>query len=326
MYTAARRLPQDRTRTPGCGVRASASQTDAHSFPGPASWLNPNYPVGSAHTFGKRSLESCASGPDGTQFFSPPTEPDPLVFQQFYQSSPPASTQQQLTRLQWLPERSQRQEDRLQLQVIHQDQWLQQFKKQQQQQQFAYPQQQQRQFGTSQNTSPFQELPMNIGPEASTTQQPWASELPYPLASQIPLYQPTHKERQKVSVPSTSDLESSSLLGHLPFTIQPESDLGQSWRLHVPLASQGLVPATTDCNRMEKERQDRVVACSKTEGRRPQKRLTCEQSRDIVSRREGEAPESFQTIAKAMGCSKSTAWRHNRKHRAQTKPRRKEDS
>jgi DNA invertase Pin-like site-specific DNA recombinase len=87
-----------------------------------------------------------------------------------------------------------------------------------------------------------------------------------------------------------------------------------------------LSPATGDCNTQENERQDRVVTSSKTEGKRPQKRLTNEQSRDIITRCEGEDPESFQAIAKAMGCSKSTVWRHKQKHLRQTKPMQKEDS
>ncbi|KAK3821845.1 MAG: hypothetical protein J3Q66DRAFT_438586 [Benniella sp.] len=301
----------------------------------PASWHCPINALGSTHTFNETPLESRATGPDGTPYFSLPTGPDPLILQ-FYQvhpslqSSPPVSTHQQLTRLQWLLEQSQRRKEQLQLQLIHQNQWLQQLQQQQQQQQrqqpFAYLQQQQQhpeRLFTPQNTPPFQELLLvNKGPLTSTTQT-CASELPYPLGSQTLLCQSTHNERLNTNVPLTSDLAPSPLRGHLPL---PVSNLEQSQPPHVPLVTQNSSPATTDCDTQEKERQDRGVACNKTEGRRPLKRLTYEQSRDIITRREGEDPESFQTIAKAMGCSKSTVWRHKQKHLRQTKPMQKEDS
>jgi len=74
------------------------------------------------------------------------------------------------------------------------------------------------------------------------------------------------------------------------------------------------------------EHQDRVEVSSRAEGKRHQKRLTDEQSRDIISRLEGEDPESYQTIANDIGCSKSTVWRQRQKFLRQTKLIQKEDS
>ncbi|KAK3821732.1 MAG: hypothetical protein J3Q66DRAFT_438521 [Benniella sp.] len=102
----------------------------------------------------------------------------------------------------------------------------------------------------------------------------------------------------------------------LPLTIQPES-----------LAPQSLAPAAMiDGNRMETERPDRVMTRRKSEGKRLQKRLTDEQWRDIMSRREANVPASYQTIANEIGCSKSTAWRQRKKYETQTKLIQKDDS
>ncbi|KAK3821840.1 MAG: hypothetical protein J3Q66DRAFT_157284 [Benniella sp.] len=187
----------------------------------PASWHCPINALGSTHTFNETPLESRATGPDGTPYFSLPTGPDPLILQ-FYQvhpslqSSPPVSTHQQLTRLQWLLEQSQRREEQLQLQLIHQNQWLQHLQQEQHQQLFAYLQQQQQHLErsfTPQNTPPFQELLLvNNGPLTSNTRT-CASELPYPLDSQTLLCQSTHNERLNANVPSTSDLALSLLHG-----------------------------------------------------------------------------------------------------------------
>jgi DNA invertase Pin-like site-specific DNA recombinase len=89
---------------------------------------------------------------------------------------------------------------------------------------------------------------------------------------------------------------------------------------------QNIVPETTGCDRNEAERQDRGEIRSKAEAKRPQWRLTDEQSRDIISHREGLEPTSYRAIAKALGCSKSTAWRHKRKHLRQKRMMEKEDS
>jgi len=77
---------------------------------------------------------------------------------------------------------------------------------------------------------------------------------------------------------------------------------------------------------METEHPDQVETRSKPERKRLQKRLTDEESQDIISRREGDAPESFQKIANAIGCSKSTAWRKRKKHLLQTELSQREDS
>jgi hypothetical protein len=166
-------LPNDRSGAPASGVLASVSQINTHSYPDPASWLNPNNPVGSAHTYDERSLES--NGPDGTLHFSLPTEPDSLVLQQFYQVHPSLQTSQlvpilqQLTRLQLLLERSQQREEQLQLQLIHRDQWLQQFHQLQRQQQIP------EHLVTLQNIPPFRELLPNNG--STTSMHPWMSEV-----------------------------------------------------------------------------------------------------------------------------------------------------
>jgi DNA invertase Pin-like site-specific DNA recombinase len=86
------------------------------------------------------------------------------------------------------------------------------------------------------------------------------------------------------------------------------------------LDSQSLAPvATIDGNKIETERPDRVVTRNGYDGKKYQKRLTDEQLRDIISRRGGDVPESYQTIAKDIGCSKSTAWRQAKKYERQTK-------
>ncbi|KAK3821841.1 MAG: hypothetical protein J3Q66DRAFT_334438 [Benniella sp.] len=171
-------LPNDRTGAPHSGVRASVSQINTHSCPDPASWPNPNNHVRSARTSDETSLGSCANGPDGTLHFSPPTEPDSPVLQQFYQVHPSLQPSQlvpillHLTRLQLLLERSQQREEQLQLQLIHRNQWLQQFQQQQQQRQQQLPEQ----LVTLQNIPPFRELlPMNNGP--TTSMHPWMSEV-----------------------------------------------------------------------------------------------------------------------------------------------------
>ncbi|KAK3821758.1 MAG: hypothetical protein J3Q66DRAFT_367431 [Benniella sp.] len=122
--------------------------------------------------------------------------------------------------------------------------------------------------------------------------------------------------RQDTGAPSTSDPVPSSPHGHLPLTIQPEYSLGQTCQPHTPLASQSSVPATIDCNGVETERPDRVENRSKS---KYQRRLTDEQSRDIISLRERQVPLSYQTIADDIGCSKSTAWRRTKKYERQTK-------
>ncbi|KAK3821834.1 MAG: hypothetical protein J3Q66DRAFT_427729 [Benniella sp.] len=105
--------------------------------------------------------------------------------------------------------------------------------------------------------------------------------------------------------------------------IQPST---QPSLVHYPPAPQTFLPPTINCSVDQTERQDQVQTGSKTEARRTSRRLTHEQSRDIISRLEGEDPESFQTIAKALGCSKSTVWRQRQKYLRQTKPIQKEDS
>jgi len=99
----------------------------------------------------------------------------------------------------------------------------------------------------------------------------------------------------------------------------------QPWLVNGPPTPHDVVLVTTACHNQEADRQDRADASHRTEAKRPQWRLTHEQSRDIVSRREGDEPASFQTIANAMGVSKSTVWRHSRKHMDQSKPKQKED-
>ncbi|KAK3821843.1 MAG: hypothetical protein J3Q66DRAFT_157303 [Benniella sp.] len=106
-------------------------------------------------------------------------------------------------------------------------------------------------------------------------------------------------------------------------SIQPSM---QSSPVHYPSTPQIFVPSTINCNINQAERQDRDQTSNKTVASRPSRRLTHEQSRDIISRLEGEDPESFQTIAKAMGCSKSTVWRQRQKYLRQTKQIQKEDS
>ncbi|KAK3821864.1 MAG: hypothetical protein J3Q66DRAFT_427854 [Benniella sp.] len=86
------------------------------------------------------------------------------------------------------------------------------------------------------------------------------------------------------------------------------------------------VSATVNCSTQEPERQVRVETSRKPETKRSQKRLTDEQSRDIISRREGEDPASYQMIANAIGCSKSTVWRQRQKYLRQTKLLKEEDS
>ncbi|KAK3821835.1 MAG: hypothetical protein J3Q66DRAFT_386551 [Benniella sp.] len=96
--------------------------------------------------------------------------------------------------------------------------------------------------------------------------------------------------------------------------------------VHYSVTQQEFVPAAVNCITNEAEHQDRVEVSSRTEGKRHPKRLTDEQSRDIISRLEGEDPESYQTIANDIGCSKSTVWRQRQKHLRQTKLVQKEDS
>jgi hypothetical protein len=79
-----------------------------------------------------------------------------------------------------------------------------------------------------------------------------------------------------------------------------------------------MVPATIDWNKMETELQDRVET-SKVEGKRPQKRFTDEQWRKVMSLLTGEDPPSYQTIAKMLGCSKSTVCRNLQKYLGQAK-------
>jgi len=81
-----------------------------------------------------------------------------------------------------------------------------------------------------------------------------------------------------------------------------------------------------DGNRMETERPDRVVTRRKSEGKRIPRRLTDEEWRNIISRREANVPVSYQTIANEIGCSKSTAWRQTKKYVNQTKMIQKDDS
>jgi hypothetical protein len=89
--------------------------------------------------------------------------------------------------------------------------------------------------------------------------------------------------------------------------------------VHYPPVSQDPVSETVNCNTQEPGRQVRVETSGKPEAKRSQKRLTNEQSRDIILRREGEDPVSYRMIANAIGCSKSTAWRQRRKYLRQTK-------
>ncbi|KAK3821591.1 MAG: hypothetical protein J3Q66DRAFT_367281 [Benniella sp.] len=121
----------------------------------------------------------------------------------------------------------------------------------------------------------------------------------------------------QLPVPIDNGLQSSSwpsVPEYLSSTIQNEKNREQSWQIHSLPTIQNFVPITIDCNRNEVERQDQVELCSETEARRPRRRLTIKQSRDIISRREGGEPASYQTIAKIIGCSKSTVWRHKQKH------------
>ncbi|KAK3821832.1 MAG: hypothetical protein J3Q66DRAFT_157128 [Benniella sp.] len=192
--------------------------------------------------------------------------------------------------------------ERLQLQLARQDEEIQEL---------------QRQLATlQQQLLSQQSVLMNSGPQ--TAMQPWASEFPCSVASQIPSYQSTHDGGQDTNVPSASDLASSSLHGNLPLTIQSELNLGQSWQPHTPPEPLVMVPATIDWNKMETERQDRVET-SKVEGKRPQKRFTDEQWRKVMSLLTGEDPPSYQTIAKKLGCSKSTVWRNLQKYLGQAK-------
>ncbi|KAK3821736.1 MAG: hypothetical protein J3Q66DRAFT_438524 [Benniella sp.] len=230
----------------------------------------------------------------------------------------------QLAQLQFQLMQSQQREEQLQLQleVMRQDLWQQTFLRHQHHQQQLYLQQQQKhhseQYFASQNGPPSQALcPVNNS--SLTPIQPWGSESPYPVTSQIPLHPAT-------SVPSTSDLAPSSLHAHLPSIIQTKLNLGQSCQPHVPSASERLTPVVIDCNKMETGRPDQVETSSKPERKRLQRRLTDEESQDIISRREGNAPESFQRIANAIGCSKSTAWRKRKKYLLQTELSQKEDS
>ncbi|KAK3821723.1 MAG: hypothetical protein J3Q66DRAFT_398736 [Benniella sp.] len=307
-------LPQDRTGTSDLSVHAPVPQADTHSSPAPtSSWLDPNNAEGSAQTFDNKPQAACASGPDVTLSFVPQQHNQTFPFINLSpQSLSPAPTQQQLAQLRFQLVQSQQREEQLQLQLIHRDQWLQQFLQQQPQQPLYLQQQQHRpeQYFTSQNGPPSQEpLPMNNG--SLTPIQPWGSE--------IPLYPST-------SVSSTSYLAPSSLHAHLPSIIQTKPNLGQSGQPHVPSASLRLAPVVMDCDVMEKDRPDRVETSSKPGRKRLQRRLTDEESQDIISRREGNAPESFQTIANAIGCSKSTAWRKRKKHLLQTKLSEREDS
>ncbi|KAK3821833.1 MAG: hypothetical protein J3Q66DRAFT_427723 [Benniella sp.] len=104
--------------------------------------------------------------------------------------------------------------------------------------------------------------------------------------------------------------------------IQPST---QPSLVHHPPTPQTFLPSTINCTVDQTGRQDRVQTGSKTEARRTSRRLTHEQSRAIISRLEGEDPESFQTIAKALGCSKSTVWRQRQKYLRQIKQIQKED-
>ncbi|KAK3821726.1 MAG: hypothetical protein J3Q66DRAFT_427350, partial [Benniella sp.] len=315
-------LPQDGTGAPASAVRASVSvsQVDSHTCLGNSRPV-PNNPVGSAQTFvDYRPQAACSSGLDDvTRSLVTQQHYQPLSFiHPSFQSPTPAQTRQQLARLQFQLAQSQQREEQLQRELIHRDRLLQQFL---QQQLYLQHQQQHRpeQYFASLNGPPSQEpLPMNNGSLTST--QPWGSEQsPYPVASHVPLHPPT-------SVPSTFDPAQSSHHAQLPSTIQSDSNLEQSCQPHDPSASQRLAPVVIDCDVMETEHPDRVENCSKPERKRPQRRLTDEESQDIISRREGDAPESFQRIANAFGCSKSTVWRKRQKYLRQAKLSQKEDS
>ncbi|KAK3821597.1 MAG: hypothetical protein J3Q66DRAFT_438416 [Benniella sp.] len=111
-----------------------------------------------------------------------------------------------------------------------------------------------------------------------------------------------------------------------PLAIQSGNNQEHSWQVHCLPTIQKTAPSTLECNRNEAEPQDQVEIGSKTEAKRPRWRLTDEQSRDIISHRQGEKPASYGKIAKAIGCSRSTAWRHKHKHQRQKKTMQKEDA
>ncbi|KAK3821593.1 MAG: hypothetical protein J3Q66DRAFT_386399 [Benniella sp.] len=137
-----------------------------------------------------------------------------------------------------------------------------------------------------------------------------------------------HQLLSQQFVPMDSGLRSSRqswVSEDLSSTIQTENNREQSLQDHRLSTIQNIVPEATGCDRHEAECQDRGEIRSKAEAKRPQWRLTDEQSRNIISRREGEEPASYRTIAKFIGCSKSTAWRHKRKHLCQKSMIQKED-
>ncbi|KAF9362806.1 hypothetical protein BGX34_005463, partial [Mortierella sp. NVP85] len=109
------------------------------------------------------------------------------------------------------------------------------------------------------------------------------------------------------------------LFQQLVLTDNDPPSLTQPSHVHYPSTSQDPVSVTVNCNTQEPECQVRVETSGKPEAKRPQKRLTDEQSRDIISRREGEDPASYRMIANDIGCSKSTAWRQRQKYLRQTK-------
>ncbi|KAK3821829.1 MAG: hypothetical protein J3Q66DRAFT_427719 [Benniella sp.] len=337
--------PQDRPETTGSGVAASVFQADNHSCTGLASWSSdsspqntvvPNNSVALMRTFDERPLGPCS--PDGTHF-SFPMEPGSLLLRRYYQASferpiidpslppsPPVPTtetqtqihqlisqypfHQQLTHLQLLLELSREREKQLQLQLMQWDQWLQQFRQLQQQRQSEYLQHQQQlhQVVASQDVPPFQQpVPMNNGPQISM--QPWVSEPPYPVPSQILLCPLTHEERQNTNVPSTLDIVPSSSPVRPPSTIQSERNPRQSYPAHGSPASHDSVISAVVQDRSEAGCRDRVEIGARDNAKGPLRRFTEEEKAVIREYHKNHPDESYSMIGKIFGCSKTTAYR-----------------